>query len=290
MKSTLIPLFLPSLALATAIPRSSPSSSSSDIDAVLAGSASCASNAVVFARGTFDTGNLGVWVGPFLRSSLQAAFDAPVHVQGINQEDYPATLEGYAKEGGSESCADACARLVDGYVEACPGAEVFVSGWSQGALCAHKCVNRISSASRQQLKGLATFGDENALMDDPSPVPAGLPFKAWCNDDNASPDLLCTETALSGVDLPSSISDWKDDVYENLSLLKDVARNSEQVRAATSIPVSILREFFGVSKYFLQDVATGNVRRWLVLPPHFVYGNNGMADEAARWMASLASA
>ena len=102
-------------------------------------------------------------------------------------------------------------------------------------------------------------------MDYPSSVPAGLPFKAYCNEDNASPDLLCTKTALSGVDLPSSISEWKGSVYDSLSLLKEVAKNRDQLKAAASIPVSILSEFFGVSKYFLLDVATGNVRRWLVV-------------------------
>lgn len=136
---------------------------------------------------------------------------------------------------------------------------------SQGALCAHKCVNRVDSAARKQVKGLATFGDENELMDYPSPVPTGLPFKSYCNEDNASPDLLCTKTALSGIDLPSSIAEWKSSVYDSLSLLKEVAKNRDQLKAAASIPVSILSEFFGVSKYFLIDVATGNVRRWLVV-------------------------
>ncbi|KAL1608067.1 hypothetical protein SLS60_003006 [Paraconiothyrium brasiliense] len=200
--------------------------------------------------------------------SLLSAFDGDVHVQGVNPEDYPANLADYVKEGGSENCGDACARTVDAYVEKCPEANIFVSGWSQGALCAHKCVNRVNDAARKQLKGLATFGDENALMDEPSTVPAGLSVKAYCNEDNASPDLLCTESALSGINLPSSISEWKATVYDNLSLLKDVATNSAQLKAAASVPVSILSGFFGVSKYFLLDVATGHVRRWLVVSWH----------------------
>ncbi|KAF2450941.1 carbohydrate esterase family 5 protein [Karstenula rhodostoma CBS 690.94] len=283
---SLILLLLPTLTLASPAPRSS-SDTSTDMDAVIQGRASCASNAVVFARGTFDSGNLGVWVGPFLKDGLLSSFAGDVHVQGVNAEDYPANLADYVKEGGSERCADACAKTVDAYVEKCPGASVFLSGWSQGALCAHKCVNRISPTAFEQLKGLATFGDENALMDNPSTVPSGLPFKAYCNEANASPDLLCTASALSGIDLPSSISEWKASVYDHLSLLGDVATNSAQVKAAAGIPVAILGGFFGVSKDFLRDVATGNVRRWLVLPPHFVYGNNGMADQATRWMASL---
>ncbi|OAG05957.1 alpha/beta-hydrolase [Paraphaeosphaeria sporulosa] len=279
-------LLLPALTLATPAP-SFASDTSTDMDAVIRGGTPCASHAVLFARGTFDSGNLGVWVGPFLKDSVLSALAGDVHVQGVNAGDYAANLADYVKEGGSESCADACARTVDAYVEKCPGANVFVSGWSQGALCAHKCVNRISPNAATQLKGLATFGDENALMDEPELVPSGLPFKAYCNEDNTSPDLLCTQSALSGVDLPSSIAAWKAEVYDNLALLKDVATNPAQLKAAAALPVSILSGFFGVSRYFLLDVATGNVRRWLVLPPHFVYGNNGMADQAAKWMASL---
>ncbi|KAJ4289068.1 hypothetical protein N0V90_011410 [Kalmusia sp. IMI 367209] len=289
MKSLLPILSFSSLVFATPVRRDA-SDTSTDMDDVIAGNADCASNAVIFGRGTFDSGNLGVWVGPFIKDGALKAFNGDVHVQGVNQADYPANLEDYVKEGGSESCGDACAKTVDQYVANCPEANVFVSGWSQGALCAHKCVNRIGPAAGKQLKGLATFGDENALMDSPQSVPAGLSVQAYCNEDNASPDFLCTDTALSGINLPSSISEWKATVYDSLGLLKDVATNSQQLKAAAKIPFSILSGFLGVSTYFLKDVATGNVRRWLVLPPHFVYGNNGMAEQAAQWMASLVAA
>lgn len=102
-------------------------------------------------------------------------------------------------------------------------------------------------------------------MDEPSSVPSDLPFKAYCNEDNASPDLLCTESALSGVDVPSSIFEWKAEVYDTLALLGDVATNAAQVKAAAGIPAAILGGFFGVSRDFLRDVATGRVRRWLVV-------------------------
>ncbi|KAF9730892.1 hypothetical protein PMIN06_005839 [Paraphaeosphaeria minitans] len=286
MHSFLPLLLLPALTLAAPAPLSS-SDTATDMDAVISGTTPCASNAVLFARGTFDSGNIGVWVGPFLRDSALSAFAGDVHVQGVDAKDYPANLADYVKEGGSESCADACAETVEAYVGKCPHANVFLSGWSQGALCAHKCVNRISAKAATQLKGLATFGDENALMDSPSLVPSKLPFKSYCNEDNASPDLLCTATALSGVQLPSSIAQWKTEVYGHLALLKDAATNAAQLKSAAALPGTILGAFFGVSKYFLLDVATGNVRRWLVLPPHFVYGNNGMAGQAAKWMASL---
>jgi hypothetical protein len=117
----------------------------------------------------------------------------------------------------------------------------------------------------EQLKSLTTFGDENGLMENPSTIPSGLSFEAYCNEDDFSPDLLRTESALSGIYLPTSISEWKMMIYDNLSLLKDVATNSVQLKAAASISISIVSGRFGVSKYFLLDIATGNVRRWLVV-------------------------
>lgn len=126
-----LPVLLSSLALATPLPRDTrdATDTSTDMDDVLAGTLPCASTAVLFARGTFDSGNLGVWVGPFLKASLLDAFNADVHVQGVNQDDYPANLEDYVKYGGSESCAGACADTLDRYAAKCPGANVFVAGW-----------------------------------------------------------------------------------------------------------------------------------------------------------------
>lgn len=128
MRSTASLVLFYSLALATPVRRDA-SDTSTDMDDVIADSIICASNAVIFGRGTFDSGNLGVWVGPVLKDSLLDAFSGDVHVQGVNQDDYPANLEDYVKEGGSESCADACAKTVNEYAAKCSDANIFVSGW-----------------------------------------------------------------------------------------------------------------------------------------------------------------
>lgn len=65
--------------------------------------------------------------------------------------------------------------------------------------------------------------------------------------------------------MPSSVTEWKDMVYNKLMLLDDVARNTAQLKAAASIPRAILSEFWDVKGNFLRDVVKGNVRRWLVV-------------------------
>lgn len=129
MRSLFATIFLHTLALTTPTRRDSSEDTSIDIDDVLAGRKLCASNALVFGRGTFDSGNIGVWVGPQFKDALLKELDGDIHVQGVNQYDYPADLDGYAREGGSESCANACAAMVDAYAGKCPEAKIFVSGW-----------------------------------------------------------------------------------------------------------------------------------------------------------------
>ncbi|KAF2273608.1 alpha/beta-hydrolase, partial [Westerdykella ornata] len=270
---------------ATPTPRDA-SDSSTDMDDVIAGRTPCAPNAVIFGRGTFDTGNLGVWVGPFLKDGLLKEFNGRVHVQGVNPEDYPAELPGYV-EGGSETCANACAKTIDDYAVACPNANIFISGWSQGALCARKCVNRVGDAGKARLKAMATFGDESALMDSPQPVPAGLPFKLFCVEDTAAPDVLCTSTLTSGIHLPTSVDEFNEVMNQAFTQLKAIASNPGQTAAVLKLPVQLASGLLdsGVFKAFMKDLLTGKVRRWLVLPPHFKYGNNGDAAKAAAWLA-----
>jgi cutinase len=127
MKSFISTLLFSAIAVGTPT-RRDVSDTSKDMDAVIAGNKPCASTAVIFGRGTFDSGNIGVWVGPAFKEALLKEFKGKVHVQGVNAEDYPAELPGYV-EGGSESCGDGCARTIDNYVAKCPKANIFISGW-----------------------------------------------------------------------------------------------------------------------------------------------------------------
>lgn len=128
MKSFILTIVAP-VCLASATPVSRDiSDTSTDMDQSVVGTKPCASTAVIFARGTFDSGNIGVWVGPAFKDALTSKLDS-VAFQGVNSADYPANLDEYLNEGGSESCADSLAATVDAYAKRCGDASIIVSGW-----------------------------------------------------------------------------------------------------------------------------------------------------------------
>lgn len=111
---------------------------------------SCAELAVIFARGTFDSGwvkklvtltqvymaddskysNIGPWVGQPFRDALYSKIGAnKVAFQGVSPQDYPANLDGYIEDGGPQSCAISLGRAVERYSARCPSAKIVVSGW-----------------------------------------------------------------------------------------------------------------------------------------------------------------
>lgn len=90
--------------------------------------ATCSDLAVIFARGTFDPGNIGPWVGAPWRDDLVAKHSS-VAFQGVDAEAYPADLAGYIVEGGSNTCADSLGSAVRTYASACPDSKIVVSGW-----------------------------------------------------------------------------------------------------------------------------------------------------------------
>ncbi|KAF2684229.1 hypothetical protein K458DRAFT_431783 [Lentithecium fluviatile CBS 122367] len=304
-------LLLSILSITSATPtRRDAYDTSTAMDDVIAGRISCASTAVIFGRGTFDTGNIGVWTGPQFEAALLRELNGDIHFQGINRADYPADLDGYAREGGSETCAVACAATVNAYAAKCPEARIFVSGWrlvfhlsalpffhkyslkqlallrkiSQGALCAHKCVNYLSTP---QLSGLVVFGSENSLMTPPSAIPLNLPYAPYCNENSTAPDLLCTSTWTSGFDLPDSLVELTGMVQASLQSLKSIAGNEAQREAAVKMPGLMAVGLARNAAWFTKDLVSGHVRRWLVLLPHFEYGTMGYTDEAAGWVAGV---
>lgn len=125
-------LLLSSLALAMPQPevRAAQKTDVADgMDLVLSGKVKCKSNALLFARGTFDSGNIGVWVGRPLEQAVSDEFDGDIWFQGVSEKDYPASLSDYVKTSGSKTCATSCAKTVTDYVKKCPDSNIFLSGW-----------------------------------------------------------------------------------------------------------------------------------------------------------------
>ncbi|CAG9951377.1 unnamed protein product [Clonostachys rosea f. rosea IK726] len=116
-------------------------------------SKACADLGVIFARGTFDPGNIGPWVGAPFRDAL-AAKTKSVSFQGVDPGAYPADLAGYVVEGGSEKCALSMGVVIDAYVKACPKAKIAVTGWSQGSL--RPMIVQLPLQASKQLSTLAS--------------------------------------------------------------------------------------------------------------------------------------
>lgn len=70
--------------------------------------------------------------------------------------------------------------------------------------------------------------------------------------------------------------------------MKDVASNPAKVAAVLKLPMQPASGLLDVTvfKAFLTGLFAAKVRRWMLLPPHFKYGNNGDAAMATACMAA----
>ena len=94
----------------------------------------CKPITVIYARGTFELGNVGSFVGPPFFNNLDDLIGADnIAVQGV---DYPASLVGYL-EGGDPGGAQTTADLLNQAASDCPDTQIVLSGYSQGAMEVH---------------------------------------------------------------------------------------------------------------------------------------------------------
>ena len=86
----------------------------------------CRPVTVIYARGTTESGNIGVSVGPALELTLDRRLGAnTVAFQGV---DYPADIAGYLAGGSSEG-AGTLASLVNTAATKCPDTQIVLSGY-----------------------------------------------------------------------------------------------------------------------------------------------------------------
>ena len=117
----------------------------------------CKDLTLIFARGTFEGGNIGDVLGPpFVNALVSMLGGARVAVQGVN--DYPADVQGFFA-GGSATGSQNMATLIARAMTQCPGTKLCVSGYSQGAQVAHNSANLITQAQTDFISSVALFGD-----------------------------------------------------------------------------------------------------------------------------------
>lgn len=128
-----LPLLLtlaPSLIPATPIHPRQLNTTTTDTSNQLTDNTPCRPLTLIFARGTFEPGNLGSLTGPPFITALSSAIGASnLAVQGV---DYPADVAGF-EAGGDVGGSALMAELVGMAMGKCPGTKVVMGGY--------RCVN-----------------------------------------------------------------------------------------------------------------------------------------------------
>ncbi|ETN38791.1 uncharacterized protein HMPREF1541_06829 [Cyphellophora europaea CBS 101466] len=142
----------------------------------------CKAITVIFARGTTELGNVGLFAGPPFFNALGAivGYDN-VAVQGVS---YPADIPGYLL-GGSDAGSKTLAGLVVQAASKCPATQIVVGGYSQGAQLVHKGMRQVSADVASRVAAVALFGDP----DNGQPVQgvSSDDVITFCHED----DLIC---------------------------------------------------------------------------------------------------
>ncbi|KAL7627956.1 hypothetical protein AAE478_002152 [Parahypoxylon ruwenzoriense] len=255
--------------------------SANDWDPILNGdeNAQCGDLAVIFARGTFDKGNLGPWVGgPFRGALLSKSSDIKIMVQGVSTDDYPADLAGYTEEGGSDSCARSLGAAVQVYASHCPDSKVAIWGWSQGALCAHKALGELGDAVANVI-ALGVFGDPISVWEDSVDYPAiagGTTLLSYC--EATTPDPLCTNPMEDFPHNPIAFVDRLKTIWGEVDAAE---MNDAQREALRDLLTELPRQAMDQLDQLARDILDGHLRRWLLTPEHFWYGIDGKVRTAA---------
>ncbi|KAF8247673.1 cutinase-domain-containing protein [Wilcoxina mikolae CBS 423.85] len=139
----------------------------------------CAPITVIYARGTTETGNVGIVAGPPFFDALKKAL-GDVAVQGV---------AGFL-EGGSSSGAKFMAEMVRTAMKACPTTKIVLSGYSQGAQVVHKAAGMLSEKEQKGVVGIVVFGDPEKGKAFPGAL-QGME-KTFCKDG----DMICTGSPI----------------------------------------------------------------------------------------------
>ncbi|KAI1327279.1 alpha/beta-hydrolase [Xylariaceae sp. FL0255] len=272
--------FMAVLAHATPLFQRDTTDTATDWDGILNGDsgATCSDLAIIFARGTFDSGNIGPWVGGPFRDAL-VALHSGTAFQGVNPNDYAADLAGYIDDGSPQSCADSLANSVRTYYTACPDAKFVISGWSQGALCAHKSLGSLGDAASSVI-AVTTFGDPIDVWTDSITFPS--------NPSNAQSFTYCKQSPIDPLCQDPSDDTFSSDSLEFIDDLKDIWENAssinltdDQKSAFASIVTELPEQASDQITQLATDIANGDIRRWELTPQHFWYGDDGTVQQAA---------
>lgn len=210
-----------------------------------------------------------------MRDALTIKFTTTtVAFQGVSAKDYPADLDGYIEEGGSNSCAVSLAAAVTNYATRCPSSKIVISGWSQGALCAHKSFDPTGPLNdpiiRNKVIALTTFGDPIHVWEssfDYPPLPSNTELLSYCQ--HTTPDPLCTDALQDFPHEPKAFIERLKAIWSDFSTAD---LNDQQKAAIADIAVTLPKQASKKIKKLGKDIISGHLDHWLLTPQHFLYG------------------
>lgn len=103
----------------------------------------CAAKTLIYAKGTFEPGDLGVTVGPQLQTDLNSIAPGVWSIQGV---DYDPSYDGdecLGLPGGVVAT-----KLIEQVASQCPFTEIVLSGYSQGAMVVRNGLANSNAGSR----------------------------------------------------------------------------------------------------------------------------------------------
>ncbi|KAF4636949.1 hypothetical protein G7Y89_g1125 [Cudoniella acicularis] len=118
----------------------------------------CDDVTVLFARGTFEPGNVGALVGPEFFDALSSMLGSSKSL-GIQGVDYPASIEGTNE--GDVTEGETMARNITSILSSCPSTQLVLSGYSQGAALVHNAAVDVGSLM-SSVAAVVTFGDPDS--------------------------------------------------------------------------------------------------------------------------------
>ncbi|EMD90611.1 carbohydrate esterase family 5 protein [Bipolaris maydis ATCC 48331] len=153
----------------------------------------------VWARGSTEAGNMGSVIGQPLGDELRREYGRDLAIEGV---DYAALLSTNYLPGGTDLAAELEMRgILQDINRKCPSAVIVCGGYSQGAAVNHRAIEDLSTAVKNQIAGVVTFGDTQARRDNQQ-IP-NFPkdkLKIFCG--GAVRDTVCDGNLAAAVLLP----------------------------------------------------------------------------------------